>query len=85
MDLPAEFEAAAARAKSQPKQSNDVLLDLYSLFKQATEGDVHGEGPGFFDLVGQAKNDAWEERRGMAKDVAMTAYIELVGKLAGGR
>ncbi|MFH1178029.1 MAG: acyl-CoA-binding protein, partial [Acidobacteriota bacterium] len=55
------------------------------LYQQATEGDVHGEAPGFFDLVGQAKYDAWEERRGMAKDAAMTAYIELVAKLAGGR
>lgn len=84
MDLKAEFEAAAARSKTLPSRpSNDVLLALYGLFKQASEGGVQGEGPGFFDLVGQAKFGAWESRKGMSKEAAMKAYIELVMKLAG--
>jgi acyl-CoA-binding protein len=85
MDLKALFEAAAARSKALPaRPSNEVLLELYALYKQATEGDVSGDPPGFFDLVGQAKYDAWEKHHGMAKDAAMKAYVELVDRLAKG-
>jgi acyl-CoA-binding protein len=85
MDLKEQFEAAQKRAKSLPqKPSNDDLLALYSLFKQATDGDVQGERPSGFDFVGAAKFDAWEKRRGMNSDDAMQAYIDLVDKLAAG-
>jgi acyl-CoA-binding protein len=84
MDLKERFEASQAKAKDLPKKpSNDDLLALYSLFKQATEGDVKGERPSGFDFVGAAKYDAWEKRRGMSSDVAMQAYIDLVDGLAG--
>jgi acyl-CoA-binding protein len=82
MDLPAAFEAATERAKGLPHQPNDVLLELYGLFKQASEGDVTGEKPGMFDFKGAAKYDAWEKRRGMTRDEAMRAYIDLVDRLA---
>jgi acyl-CoA-binding protein len=78
MDLVQAFEDATARAKQLPHQPNDVLLDLYGLFKQATEGDVTGDKPGMFDFKGVAKYEAWEKRRGMSRDEAMRAYIELV-------
>ncbi|MGD9253130.1 MAG: acyl-CoA-binding protein [Holophagae bacterium] len=85
MDLKEQFEAAQVRAKSLPqKPSNDDLLALYSLFKQATAGDVKGERPSGFDFVGAAKFDAWEKRRGMASEEAMQAYVDLVEKLAAG-
>lgn len=84
MELLVAFEAAADRAKELPHQPNDVLLDLYGLFKQATTGDVTGEKPGMFDFKGAAKYDAWERRRGMTKEEAMQAYIELVDRLAAG-
>jgi len=76
------FEAATEGAKKLPHQPNDRLLELYGLFKQATEGDVSGEKPGMFDFKGAAKYDAWESRRGMTMDEAMQAYIDLVEKLA---
>jgi diazepam-binding inhibitor (GABA receptor modulating acyl-CoA-binding protein) len=82
MDQKAAFDAAARRAKELPHQPNDVLLELYGLFKQSTEGDVSGEKPGMFDFKGAAKYDAWERRRGMTRDEAMQAYVELVDKLA---
>ncbi len=83
MDLEQQFEASQTKAESLPeKPSNDDLLALYSLFKQATEGDVKGERPSGFDFVGAAKYDAWEKRRGMSSDEAMQAYIELVDSLA---
>ena len=85
MSLKDDFEAAIAKAKSLPKKpSNDDLLALYSLYKQATEGDVKGERPGGFDFVGGAKYDAWEKRRGMTSDQAMQAYVDLVDRLAAG-
>ena len=77
-----DFEAAAVKAKSLSSQPNDVLLELYSLYKQATEGDVSGDRPGMFDFVAGAKYDAWETRRGMPKEEAMEGYIALVEKLA---
>jgi len=84
MDQSEAFEAATERAKELPKQSNDVLLELYGLFKQSTVGDVSGEKPGMFDFVRVAKYEAWENRKGMTKDDAMRAYVELVDKLADG-
>ena len=84
MELLVAFESAADRAKELPHQPNDVLLDLYGLFKQATTGDVTGEKPGMFDFKGAAKYDAWEKRRGMSADEAMQAYIDLVDRLAAG-
>ena len=59
------------------------MLSLYALYKQATEGDVQGAKPGFFDFVGGAKYDAWARLEGTSEDEAMTQYVELVGKLGG--
>jgi acyl-CoA-binding protein len=84
MDLKAQFEAAIEKGKTLPSQSNETLLELYSLYKQATAGDVQGERPGGFDFRGAAKFDAWEKRRGMSSDEAMQAYIDLVDELAAG-
>ena len=82
MDLKDQFEATIEEAKSLPTQSNETLLELYSLYKQATEGDVQGDPPSGFDFRGAAKYAAWEKRRGMSADEAMQAYIELVDRLA---
>lgn len=80
----ARFQDAVARAKTLPQQPNDVLLELYSLYKQATEGDVTIDPPGMFDFVGRAKYDAWLSRKGMSKTEATDSYIALVDRLAGG-
>jgi acyl-CoA-binding protein len=80
MDL---FEHAAARTKEFTKRpSNLELLQLYALYKQATEGDVTGERPGGFDFKGIAKYDAWEELKGKSKDDARAEYVTLVDKLS---
>ena len=83
MAYEAEFEQAVARAKSVGMQPPDVLLQLYGLYKQATEGDVSGERPGGFDFKGAAKYDAWAKQRGKTADDARQAYVELVQRLAG--
>jgi acyl-CoA-binding protein len=77
----ASFDAAVERSKSLPSQPNNIKLDLYSLFKQGSSGDVTGSRPGMFDPVGRAKWDAWDKRKGMSKDAAMEAYIALIDKL----
>ncbi|ALW87002.1 acyl-CoA-binding protein [Hymenobacter sedentarius] len=79
-----EFEAASQRAQQLPaKPSNMVLLQLYGLYKQATEGDVSGDRPGGFDFKAMAKYDAWASLRGTSKDAARQQYVELVSELAG--
>lgn len=82
MELKDQFEASIEKAKGLPSQGNETLLDLYGLYKQATEGTVQGEAPSGFDFRGAAKFAAWEKRRGMSADEAMQAYIDLVDQLA---
>jgi diazepam-binding inhibitor (GABA receptor modulating acyl-CoA-binding protein) len=82
MELQQEFENAVTRSKELTKRpSNEELLQLYALYKQATEGDVTGERPGGFDFKAIAKHDAWEELKGKSKDAAMKEYVTLVDKL----
>lgn len=83
-ELDARFAAAAEASKTLPaRPDNDTLLKLYSLYKQATVGDVEGSRPGFMDPVGRAKYDAWEKLEGMSVDDAKAKYSELVESLAG--
>ncbi|MGY2133300.1 acyl-CoA-binding protein [Hymenobacter sp. HD11105] len=78
-----EFEAAAQRAQQLPtKPSNLILLQLYALYKQATEGDVTGDRPGGFDFKGIAKYDAWAAISGKSQDEARKEYVDLVNFLA---
>ena len=83
MDINTEFEQAVADSKNLPeKPSNEILLQLYAFFKQATEGDVNIEPPSNpFDFVAKAKFSAWEELKGKSGDEAKQAYIELVKSL----
>ena len=82
MDLEKQFLDAQARVKNLSHQpASNVLLDLYSLYKQATDGDVSDSKPGMFDFKGVAKYDAWTSRKGMLKEEAMESYIELVNRL----
>lgn len=84
MDLKVQFDAAIEKASGLPNQSNEKLLELYGLYKQATVGDAEGDRPSGFDFRGAAKYDAWEKRRGMSSDEARQAYIDLVDQLAAG-
>lgn len=85
MSLDEKFADAQKRVKDlKSAPSNDVLLDLYALYKQGTTGDVQGSRPGMMDFKGRAKYDAWATRKGMSKTDAMEKYVALVDKLAGG-
>jgi diazepam-binding inhibitor (GABA receptor modulator, acyl-CoA-binding protein) len=81
-DLKSRFEQAVADSKTLPeKPDNMTLLKLYALYKQATSGDADGKRPGFGDMVGRAKWDAWNARKGESSEAAMQAYIDEVESL----
>jgi acyl-CoA-binding protein len=78
----AAFEKAVADSKNLPeKPDNMTLLKIYALYKQATEGDVEGKRPGFTDMVGRAKFDAWAAIKGKSGDEAMQEYVDLIESL----
>jgi acyl-CoA-binding protein len=79
-DLAQRFAEAQARIRQVSSLSNEGLLELYGLYKQATAGDASGSRPGMLDLRGRAKHDAWAARKGMTADAAMTAYIAVVDR-----
>jgi diazepam-binding inhibitor (GABA receptor modulating acyl-CoA-binding protein) len=81
-DLKAAFEQAVADSKQLPeKPDNATLLQIYALYKQASAGDVDGKRPGFTDMVGRAKWDAWNEQKGKSSDDAMQEYVDLIESL----
>ena len=81
-DLKTRFEQAAKDVQALPERpDNDTLLRLYALYKQGSEGDVHGDKPGFFDFVGTAKYEAWTKLKGTDQTDAMQRYVDLVSKL----
>ncbi|MCU0932294.1 MAG: acyl-CoA-binding protein [Serpentinimonas sp.] len=81
-DLTAAFEAAVAASKELTQRpDNMTLLKIYALFKQATEGDNTSTKPGFSDMVGRAKWDAWNGLKGVSQDDAKQRYIDLIDSL----
>ncbi|MGN8071845.1 acyl-CoA-binding protein [Mucilaginibacter sp. SG564] len=85
MDQKELFENAVATSKTLPaKPDNETLLRLYSLYKQATEGDINADSPpGMFDFVAKAKYDAWLNLKGVTAHDARQQYIDLVNELSG--
>ena len=82
MPLDDDFQSAQTRVKQLAQTPPpDRLLELYSLYKQATEGDVKGSRPGMLDFKGRAKYDAWAARKGTPQDQAKQAYVDLVKRL----
>ena len=82
-DLQGDFDSAVANSKNLAERpDNATLLKLYALYKQASAGDVMEKKPGFGDMVGRAKWDAWNSVKGTAKDDAMQQYVDLIGSLS---
>ena len=77
-----QFEQAVADSKTLPERPDSAtLLKLYALYKQGSTGDADGKRPGFTDMVGRAKWDAWNELKGQSQDEAKQAYIDLIEDL----
>lgn len=84
MTQQSQFDQAVADSKNLPERpDNMTLLKIYALFKQASTGDVDGKRPGFTDMVGRAKYDAWDALKGTSKEDAMQQYIDLITELKG--
>jgi acyl-CoA-binding protein len=84
MSVEQQFEAAVAASKNlKERPENSTLLRLYALYKQGSVGDVEGKRPGFTDMVGRAKYDAWAAVKGLGRDEAMKQYVALVNSLQG--
>jgi diazepam-binding inhibitor (GABA receptor modulating acyl-CoA-binding protein) len=79
MTLQAQFDQAQADSKNLPERpDNMTLLKIYALYKQASTGDAEGSRPGFTDMIGRAKWDAWDAIKGTSKEDAMQQYIDLI-------
>ena len=77
-----QFEQAVADSKNLPERpDNMTMLKMYALYKQGSAGDADGKRPGFTDMVGRAKWDAWNELKGQSQDEAKQAYIDLIEDL----
>ena len=82
-DLKAAFESAVANSKNlSERPDNATLLKIYALYKQATTGDNAEKKPGFGDMVGRAKWDAWNGLKGTSSEDAMQQYIDLIESLS---
>jgi diazepam-binding inhibitor (GABA receptor modulating acyl-CoA-binding protein) len=82
-DLQTAFEQAVAQSKElSERPDNQTLLKIYALYKQATQGDVSDAKPGFGDMVGRAKWDAWNALKGTSQDDARRSYIDLIDSLS---
>ena len=84
MSLQEQFDQALADSKNLPERpDNMTLLKIYGLYNQATAGDADGKRPGFTDMVGRAKFDAWDGLKGTSKEDAMQQYVDLIEELKG--
>ena len=82
-DLKKQFEAAVANSKNLTERpDNATLLKIYALYKQASTGDNTEKRPGFVDMVGRAKWDAWNKLKGTEQDAARQQYIDLIASLS---
>ncbi len=80
-DIKQAFEAAVNYVKTAEgnfNPSNELKLEIYALFKQATEGDVTGSRPGMMNIVNRAKWDAWSKLKGLSSEQAMQRYLDTI-------
>ena len=83
MALQEDFDAAVANSKKlSERPDNQTLLKIYGLYKQATTGDNTEKKPGFGDMVGRAKWDAWNAHKGTSQDDAKQQYVKLIQSLS---
>lgn len=83
-DIKQKFEETLNYVKTADgdfQPSNELKLQMYSLFKQATEGDVTGKKPGMMDFIARAKYTAWEELKGTSSEDAMQQYVDAIESL----
>lgn len=84
LNLEQQFQDSTAFIKTKETlTSNEDLLVLYGLYKQATQGDCNIPQPWSTQVEARARWDAWYKNSGMNQHVAMEKYIEKVNELMG--
>jgi len=83
MSLQEQFDAAVDNISNKVNKTmtDDELKEIYSLYKQATVGDINTERPGMLDFKGKAKWDAWNSKKGMSQDDAKQKYVEFAAQM----
>mmetsp|Transcript_140361 Transcript_140361/g.448609 ORF Transcript_140361/g.448609 Transcript_140361/m.448609 type:complete len:258 (+) Transcript_140361:3113-3886(+) len=81
--LEQRFEEAQKQAVRKLKDQTpaDIKFMLYGFYKQAQEGDVRGQRPGFWDQEGATKYDFWARHKGLTREQAIEGYIKTVAML----
>lgn len=83
-EIEQEFEEISAMLRTpwsgvpHSPASIEVMLKVYALHKQATEGDISGERPGALEVEARAKYDACANLTGMSREEAMREYVRAV-------
>ncbi|KAF5273684.1 hypothetical protein FQA39_LY07374 [Lamprigera yunnana] len=81
-ELSEEFLKAAEHLKGLVSQLNEqILLNLYSYYKQGTEGPCNIPRPSWYNIKSKAKWDAWEKLGNMDPKDAKRSYIQLIKNL----
>lgn len=75
------FVAATAADRASTKVSNDIQLQLYGLYKVATEGPCTAPQPSALKVTARAKWNTWRKLGAMPPEEAMQQYIEIVEEL----
>jgi len=60
--------------------SDEVKLQLYGFYKQATAGNCNTEKPAIWEMVKKSKWEAWSTLKGMSASTAMKNYVALASK-----
>ncbi|KAG9124761.1 hypothetical protein FRC07_010303 [Ceratobasidium sp. 392] len=82
----AQFNRAVEIVQSLPKTGPiqtgyEEKLAMYSLYKQATLGNVKTARPGMWDMLGRAKWDEWAKHKDLDKREAQWMYVETLKKV----
>lgn len=67
--------------RTNNKFSNNIKLEFYKYYKQATFGNCYNPKPWFYEFKKRAKWQAWNSIRGMSILDASTAYIDLYNSI----
>lgn len=75
-----KYRRDVKRLRKRP--TDEELLEIYGLFKQAMIGNVNIQKPGMFNFSKQDRKwNAWKSREGLHKNTAKKMYVDCVRKL----
>lgn len=82
MNLEEQFQKAVEDSvKITTRPPNRILLQLYSLYKQATIGDINMDEPRGRNFVAKLKHQAWKKQEGKSQKDSKKEYVNLINSL----